>query len=69
LWSFKGIPETNDSAVLVYDYNMRRTLASLGYRFTDEAVDDFEAQYLTFIHHHFEKLRHDEEKRALRKRK
>lgn len=61
--------EVNDAACLVYDYQVRKSLSKIGYRFNDDELTDFEAQYLTFIHSEFDKHKMDDQKRALGKRK
>lgn len=55
-WSHKGLDGRNETAELVEDYAIKRSLAKLGYQYPVEGLSQFEAEYLSFIHWEFLRL-------------
>ena len=59
---------TNGAAPLVYEYNSKKLLAKLGYRFSDDELTAFDAQAFTLIANEYAKLEQKEMSKNARKR-
>jgi hypothetical protein len=66
LWSFRGIQQTNQAAVLVHEYYTRRVLAELGYTSDADELSDAEVESFMLISSELRRLERDEMKRKKR---
>ena len=69
LWACRGIPQTNAAAPLIIEYNAKRALAKLGYRFSAEDLMDWEVEAMVLISSEIAKQEADMTKRSHRKGK
>jgi len=68
--AYKGVHLSNNFAgFLVWEYNMRKVLAGVGYTFSGDNLYAYEADILTFIGSEFNGLEHNEIKKSQRKAK